>query len=65
MLDQLIAKAVQLGSLPRLDRIRAQPHEAQARLLRQLLARAQGTEWGRRYGYSKHLRRPNLPGACP
>ena len=55
MLDQLLAKAVQWGSLPRLDRIRQQPHEAQARLLRQLLARAQGTEWGRRYGYGEKI----------
>ena len=55
MLDQLLAKAVQLGSLPRLERIRQQPHEAQARLLRQLLARAQATEWGRRYGFGEKI----------
>ena len=55
MLDQLIARAVQLGSLPRLARIRAQPHEAQARLLRGLLAQARRTEWGRRYGYAEQL----------
>ena len=54
MLDQLLARAVQLGSLPRLARIRAQPHAVQARLLRGLLARAQRTEWGRRYGYGNY-----------
>jgi hypothetical protein len=55
MLDQLLAYTVQLSSLPRLARIRAQPHEAQARLLRGLLHRAQGTEWGRRYGFGERL----------
>ena len=55
MLDQLLAHAVQLGSLPRLARIRAQPHEAQARLLHEMLARAQRTEWGRRYGFGEQL----------
>ncbi|WP_046244334.1 GH3 auxin-responsive promoter family protein [Hymenobacter terrenus] len=54
MLDQLLATAVQWGSLPRLARIRQQPHEAQARLLRQLLRRAQATEWGRRYGFREN-----------
>ena len=51
MLDQLLARAVQLGSVPRLARIRQQPHEVQARLLRGLLHRARNTEWGRRYGF--------------
>ena len=51
MLDQLLARAVQLGSLPRLARLRQQPHEVQARLLRGLLHRARNTEWGRRYGF--------------
>ena len=51
MLDQLLATAVQWGSLPRLARIRQQPHEAQARLLHRLLHRAQATEWGQRYGF--------------
>ena len=55
MLDLLLATAVQWGSLPRLARIRAQPHEVQARLLRGLLRRAQGTEWGRRYSFSEKL----------
>ena len=55
MLDQLLARAVQLGSLPRLARIRAQPHAVQARLLRGLLHRAQGTEWGRRYGFNEKI----------
>ena len=55
MLDQLLARAVQLGSLPRLARIGQQPHEVQARVLRELLHRAQSTEWGRRYGYKEHL----------
>ncbi len=55
MLDQFLAAAVQWGSLPRLARIRQQPHEVQARLLRGLLARAQGTEWGRRYGFRERL----------
>ena len=51
MLDQLLARAVQLSSLPRLARLRQQPHEVQARLLRGLLHRARCTEWGRRYGF--------------
>ena len=55
MLDQLLARAVQLGSLPRLARIRAQPHEVQARLLRGLLHRARDTEWGRRYGFNEKI----------
>jgi hypothetical protein len=55
MLDQLLATAVQWSSLPRLERIRRQPHEAQARLLRGLLARARATEWGRRYGFNQAL----------
>ncbi len=53
MLDQLLARAVQWSSLPRLSRLREQPHEVQARLLRGLLARAQATEWGRRYGFGE------------
>ncbi|MBF9223474.1 GH3 auxin-responsive promoter family protein [Hymenobacter ruricola] len=53
MLDQLLARAVQLGSLPRLARIREQPEALQARLLAQLLHRAQSTEWGRRYGFGE------------
>jgi hypothetical protein len=53
MLDQLLATAVQWNSWPRLARIRQHPHEAQARLLRQLLARAQATEWGQRYGFKE------------
>lgn len=55
MLDQLLARTVQLSSLPRLARIRAQPHEAQTQLLRGLLARARHTEWGRCYGYNEPL----------
>ena len=55
MLDQLLAHAVQLGSLSRLARIRQQPQEVQARLLRGLLRRAQDTEWGRRYGFGEKL----------
>ena len=55
MLDQLIARAVQLSSLPRLARIRAQPHEVQAQLLRGLLHAARHTDWGRRYGYGEPL----------
>lgn len=53
MLDQLVAAAVQWGSLSRLARLRQQPHEVQARLLTQLLARARATEWGRRYGFAE------------
>jgi len=53
MLARLLAAAVQWDSLPRLARIRAQPLEVQARVLRQLLARARGTEWGRRYGFGE------------
>ena len=55
MLDQLLATAVQWSSLPRLARIRQQPHEVQIRLLRGLLARAKSTEWGRRYGFREKL----------
>ncbi|GAB3331346.1 GH3 auxin-responsive promoter family protein [Hymenobacter humi] len=55
MLDQLLATAVQWGSMPRLARIRRQPHEVQAELLRQLLQRAQATEWGQRYGFRERL----------
>ncbi|GAB3574876.1 GH3 auxin-responsive promoter family protein [Hymenobacter daeguensis] len=55
MLDQLLAHAVQWSSLPRLARIRQQPHEVQARLLRGLLGRAQGTEWGQRYGFREKM----------
>ena len=55
MLDQLLAHAVQWSSLPRLNRIRQQPHEVQARLLRGLLRRAQSTEWGRRYGFQEKM----------
>ena len=53
MLDQLLARAVQFGSLSRLTRLRQQPHEVQAELLRGLLHRARATEWGRRYGYGE------------
>ena len=55
MLDQVLATAVQWGSLSRLARIRQQPQEVQGRLLRQLLARAQATEWGQRYGFTARL----------
>ena len=55
MLDQLIAAAVQLGSLPRLARVRQQPLATQAAVLRYLLGRARSTEWGRRYGYAANL----------
>ena len=55
ILDQLLARAVQLSSLPRLAHLRQQPHEVQARLLRGLLARARRTEWGRRYGFGEPL----------
>ena len=53
MLDQLLSAAVQLESRPRLARVRAEPHAVQARVLRKLLHRAQGTEWGRHYGYAE------------
>jgi hypothetical protein len=53
MLDQLLAAAVQFGSLPRLARLRQQPHETQQRLLQYLLRRAKDTEWGRRYGFGE------------
>ncbi|WP_230688069.1 GH3 auxin-responsive promoter family protein [Hymenobacter jeongseonensis] len=55
MLDQLLATAVQWGSMPRLARLRQQPLEVQAKLLGQLLGRAQGTEWGQRYGFKERL----------
>ncbi|MGI4870589.1 MAG: GH3 auxin-responsive promoter family protein [Janthinobacterium lividum] len=55
MLDLLIAAAAQLSSLPRLRRVREQPHAVQAQVLRGLLGRARGTEWGRRYGYAPGL----------
>jgi hypothetical protein len=52
MFDQLVARAVQLASLPRLARVRQEPLAAQAAVLRYLLGRAQGTAWGQRYGYA-------------
>lgn len=55
MLGLLLASLVQLESLPRLARIRAQPHEAQAQLLSGLLRRAQATAWGQRYGYNERI----------
>ncbi|QKG54247.1 GH3 auxin-responsive promoter family protein [Hymenobacter sp. BRD67] len=55
MLDQLLARAVQLGSLPRLARVRHEPLARQAAVLRYLLGRAQGTAWGQRYGYAASL----------
>jgi len=55
VLDLAIAAATQLTSLPRLRQVREQPHELQAAVLRYLLGRAQGTSWGRRYGYAPGL----------
>jgi hypothetical protein len=55
VLDLAIAAATQLTSLPRVTRVRQQPHELQAAVLRHLLGRAQGTDWGRRYGYAAGL----------
>lgn len=55
MLDQLLARAVQLASLPRVARVQREPLAAQAAVLRYLLGRAQGTAWGRRYGYAAGL----------
>ncbi len=55
MFDQLLAAAVQFSSLPRLRRVREQPHELQAAVLRHLLGRAQDTAWGHRYGYAAGL----------
>lgn len=55
MFDQFLAAAVQWDSLPRLARIRQQPHEVQARLLHGLIRRAQATEWGQRYGFAERL----------
>jgi hypothetical protein len=55
VLDLAIAAATQLTSLPRLARVRQQPHQLQAAVLRYLLGRAQGTAWGRRYGYAAGL----------
>ncbi|GAA4501557.1 GH3 auxin-responsive promoter family protein [Hymenobacter ginsengisoli] len=55
MLDQLVARAVQLASLPRLARVQHEPLAAQAAVLRYLLGRARGTDWGRRYGYAPAL----------
>ena len=55
MLDQLLARAVQWGSLPRLARVRERPEALQAQLLAYLLGRAKRTEWGRRYGFGGGL----------
>ncbi len=55
MFDQLLARAVQLGSLPRLAQVRQEPLARQAAVLRYLLGTARGTEWGRRYGYHAGL----------
>ncbi len=54
LFGRLLAALVQLESLPRLARIRAQPEAVQARVLRGLLARARATEWGRRYGFDEN-----------
>ena len=54
VLDQLLAAAVQLRSLPRLARLSQQPHETQQALLAHLLRRAKATEWGRRYGFGEN-----------
>ena len=54
MLDQLLAAAVQFGSLPRLAHLREQPLKTQNRLLTGLLRRACHTEWGRRYGFGEN-----------
>ncbi|RZK94025.1 MAG: hypothetical protein EOO62_31130, partial [Hymenobacter sp.] len=50
-----MARAVQLGSLPRLARVRHEPLAQQAAVLRYLLGRARGTTWGQRYGYAAGL----------
>ena len=45
-----------LGPLRTVRRFVEEPVEAQARLLRDLLRRAAGTEWGRRYGFAEVAR---------
>ena len=65
MLDLAIAAAVQLGSLPRLARVRQQPLASQAAVLRYLLGRASGTAWGQRYGYAASLSAAEFAGRVP
>ena len=55
MLHHLLTAAVELGSLPRLARVRHAPEATQAAVLRYLLGRARHTAWGRRYGYAAAL----------
>lgn len=55
MLDHVLAAAVQWRSMPRLARIRERPLEVQAHLLRHLQSRAQGTQWGQRYGFKEGM----------
>jgi hypothetical protein len=65
MLDLAIAAATQFASLPRLARVRQQPHELQAAVLRYLLGRAKDTSWGRRYGYVAGLPAPEFATRVP
>ncbi|RYY09544.1 MAG: hypothetical protein EOO36_22065, partial [Cytophagaceae bacterium] len=60
-----MAAAAQLSSLPRLRQVREQPHQLQAAVLRYLLGRAQGTDWGRRYGYAAGLSAADFAARVP
>ena len=65
MFRQLLGSAVQLTSLPRIERVRREPLAAQAAVLRYLLGRARGTDWGRRYGYAATLGAPAFAERVP
>jgi|SRR6476661_191616 len=54
MFDLLLTAAVQAGSLRRIEHIRREGLDVQARVLRQLLRRARNTEWGQRYAFGEN-----------
>ncbi len=59
-LVESLTRQMPLGSLRRVARFRARPVETQRRVLRGLLRRAAGTEWGRRYGFGELAAAPNV-----
>ncbi len=54
---------VPFGPLAAVGRFTDDPVGTQARLLRRLLRRAAGTEWGRRFGFAEIARAPDVVGA--
>ena len=59
---RLIGK-VPFGPLSRVQKFLRNPEVAQLRVLRQLLRKAAGTEWGKRYDFTAILRSDDLHGA--